>query len=698
MNFHLATPLAGCIICLILTPLLVRGSRRSPVRQTVLGFLFFTAFYGFALFSMRGSPDVAYAFAFEKPMIIMVTGAAILFYHFSFYFSRIKPPKMLMPTLYLFLLAFIPLAYAGLIVSGMETGPYGYVPIPGPLFALSILSTYPFLILAVVNLNKGYKASKSYEERTRYLYVAIGIFFNLIGSLLDVVSTFGAPITPGGGSIGSIIFCIFTAVAILRFHLLDIHIVIRKGVAYLVTSSIVAITYVTILFLLNHFFGTGNIPFSVHFTLLLALSFVLLILWRGVQRLVDRWFYRERYDFLEALENFSREPHDLSDIKQLGFSLVRLIDLALQTSGVHLLLLSESGDFNVIAATSENATQLTLKNRSRLLQWLRSNKGLLHRQELDALPQLQSLTAKERRELEAIGAELFVPLKAQKDELIGVLVLSKRLSEQPYSDEDERLIITVASRVAIELENARLYRIETMMRQELQRQDEQKTEFLHIVAHELKTPLTAIISASELIDAEASSATPSQRERLIRNINRSAWLMDKKVSELLDLAKVQIGNLELKVEPTEINVIIEEVASQLHSLFKMKKQSLVLELPDSLSPAKADRERIEQVLLNLMSNANKFSPAGGKITLRAKEIDDRIVVEVQDSAPVITEEDKDKLFDAYYRAGDIDERQRTPGLGLGLAICKRLIELHQGRIWIESEPGKGNSFVFSLPI
>lgn len=174
--------------------------------------------------------------------------------------------------------------------------------------------------------------------------------------------------------------------------------------------------------------------------------------------------------------------------------------------------------------------------------------------------------------------------------------------------------------------------------------------------------------------------------------------MDKRVSELLDLAKVQIGNLELKVEPTEINVIIEEVASQLDSLFKMKKQSLVLELPDSLSPAKADRERIEQVLLNLMSNANKFSPTGGKITLRAKEIDDRIVVEVQDSAPVITEEDKDKLFDPYYRAGDIDERQRTPGLGLGLAICKRLIELHQGRIWIESEPGKGNSFVFSLPI
>jgi len=236
-----------------------------------------------------------------------------------------------------------------------------------------------------------------------------------------------------------------------------------------------------------------------------------------------------------------------------------------------------------------------------------------------------------------------------------------------------------------------------MMRQELQKQDEQKTEFLHGVAHELKTPLTAIISSSELISADGLSATPSQRQRLIDNINRSAWLMDKRVAELLDLAKVQLGNLHLKEEPLEISELIGEVVVQLSSLFKNKGQSLELNVPDSLPPARADKERIEQVLLNLMSNANKFSPAGGKITLRAKEEAYRIIVEVEDSAPAIREEDKTKLFDPYYRGGDDDERERIPGLGLGLAICRRLIELHQGKIWIENEPGKGNIFVFSLP-
>ena len=174
--------------------------------------------------------------------------------------------------------------------------------------------------------------------------------------------------------------------------------------------------------------------------------------------------------------------------------------------------------------------------------------------------------------------------------------------------------------------------------------------------------------------------------------------MDKRVAELLDLAKVQLGNLNLKSEPLIIGGLIDEAVVQLSSLFKNKGQSLEVKVQESLPPAKADRERIEQVVLNLMSNANKFSPTGGKITLRARETQNKILVEVEDSAPVISDEEKSKLFDPYFRGGNEDERERIPGLGLGLAICKKLVEQHQGKIWIENESGKGNTFIFSLPI
>ncbi|MDD5190859.1 MAG: ATP-binding protein, partial [Dehalococcoidales bacterium] len=270
---------------------------------------------------------------------------------------------------------------------------------------------------------------------------------------------------------------------------------------------------------------------------------------------------------------------------------------------------------------------------------------------------------------------------------------------QPYSGEDIKRILTATGRVSVELENARLYAQELSVRMELQRQDEQKTEFLHHVAHELKTPLTAIISSSELMTAEDIVNIPiEQRERLLNNINRSAWLMDRKVGELLDLARIQIGRLELNLVPLDVADIIDDLTSQLSSLFKNKEQSLEAIIPISLPKAKADRERTTEVILNLLSNANKFSPAGGHIAIIASEKDNMILFEVKDSAPTISETDRERIFNAYYRGGSNEEQQRVSGLGLGLAISKSLVELQQGEIGVVCEEGRGNTFYFTLPI
>ncbi len=697
MSLYLTLPLVGGIVSSCLACLLFKGARRSQVHRTGLGFLIFMAVYGFAVFSMRNSPDLAYALVWEKVLLVATCTLSGFFYHFSFDFSRVKPYRWVTPAIYLFLVTFAFITSTGLVVSGMDTDMYGHVPVPGPLFPITVSGSYLFILLAIVNLVKGYKASRIYEERNRYLYIAIGISAMIIGALFDIVSIFGVPIAPGGGSIGNLVFCTLTAIAILRYHLLDIYIVFRKGAAYLLTSAVVAAPYVSILLVANHFFGVGNTPLWIHSILLLLLALILLILWRGGQRFIDRWFYRQQYDFLMELERFSREAHDISNLEQISSSLVKLISRALQTSNVYLLLLSESGDFTVASHTGENNAKLILKGHNPLLLWLQSRKGLLYYRDMDIIPQLQALTESDREELNKIKPELIIPILTKADELVGVLTMGEKLSEQPYSKEDERLALTVISRMAVELENAQLYVQEKSMRQELQRQDEQKTEFLHKVAHELKTPLTAIISSSELLDTELSSIAPNRRQRLTHNISRSAWLMDKRVTELLDLAKIQLGSLEPNLEPLEIGAIIEEVIFQLTPLFKNKKQSLKIEIIDPLPQVTADRDKIEQVLLNLLSNANKFSPTGSIITLQAKETGDRIVVEVKDSASAITDEEKDKLFDLYYRGGNIDEQQRIPGLGLGLAISKRLVELHQGKIWVESEPGKGNTFIFSLP-
>ncbi|MDP2919080.1 MAG: ATP-binding protein, partial [Dehalococcoidia bacterium] len=488
-------------------------------------------------------------------------------------------------------------------------------------------------------------------------------------------------------------------VAIMRYHLLDIRIMVRKSVAYLLTSTVVAIPYVGVIILFNIYFQE-NLPIWAQFILLFGLALVLQAVWQRVQNLVDRWFYRERYDFLQELEHFSQEAHDISNLGELGSSLVSLISRAFQTTNVHLLLMNEAGNLRTVAFTGNFSRQISFYRRSLLIQWFGKNRGILLRQQLELDPQLQSLTAREKADIDDGGIELFIPLKTNTGELVGLQLMGPKRSEQPYSDEDLRRILTVTSRMAVELENARLYALETSMRMELQRQNEQKTEFLHHVAHELKTPLTAVISSSELMTADSIVNIPfEQRERLLNNINRSAWLMDKKVSELLDLARIQIGRVELDLEPLDLHGVIDDLTSQLSSLFKNKEQSIETQVDPSLPLVKADKERTTEIILNLLSNANKFSPAGGHILVLAHEQDGNMVqVEVKDTAPVINEEDRARIFDPYYRGGTAEDQQRVSGLGLGLAISKSLVTLQQGEIGVSSEEGKGNIFYFTLPI
>jgi signal transduction histidine kinase len=275
--------------------------------------------------------------------------------------------------------------------------------------------------------------------------------------------------------------------------------------------------------------------------------------------------------------------------------------------------------------------------------------------------------------------------------------LGQKLSEQSYSSEERHLLETLSNQMAMALENARLYEVERAMREHLEKQNEMKTEFLHNVAHELRTPLTAIISSSELLGEELS-VDHKHRKRLIQNIRQGASSMNRRVTELLNLASLQVGELKIETEPVAIDQLIKEVVQQLEVVFESKKQTLRLEMANSLPQTTGDKGRLEQILFNLLSNANKFSPTGSKIALRIREVNSNIIVEVEDVAPTVTEEEKAKLFDPYYRGEDAEKRNQFPGLGLGLAIAKKIVELHQGKIWIESKKTKGNIFAFSLPV
>jgi signal transduction histidine kinase len=218
-------------------------------------------------------------------------------------------------------------------------------------------------------------------------------------------------------------------------------------------------------------------------------------------------------------------------------------------------------------------------------------------------------------------------------------------------------------------------------------------EFTRALVHELKTPLTPIMSSSDLL---VSGLTEEPWLSVAQNIQRGAINLNKRIGELLDLARGEIGMLRLNSKRVDMLKLLQNVGSEMSVVASSNGQILKVELPSSLALPWADEDRLRQITQNLLVNATKFTPEGGIITLRAKEQNGNIVVEVQDTGYGIPEEEQRRLFRPYHR--QIGDREHLSGLGLGLALCKNLVQLHGGRIWVQSIEGKGATFSFSIPI
>ena len=238
-----------------------------------------------------------------------------------------------------------------------------------------------------------------------------------------------------------------------------------------------------------------------------------------------------------------------------------------------------------------------------------------------------------------------------------------------------------------------LYRQEKDLRQQLEMEMKRRVEFTRALAHELKTPLTPMLISSQVL---ASELKEEPLLSLARNISRGASNLNSRIDELLDLAKGEIGMLQLKIEPLDALQLLREVVEYVAPVASSRGQSLIMKLPDSLPLVRADKVRLRQIVLNLLNNALNYTPEGGRIILRAGQKDANLIVEVEDNGPGIAEEEQKHMFEPYHRMEVAGER--LSGLGLGLTLCKTLVDLHGGQIWVKSREGEGSTFSFSLPL
>ncbi len=283
---------------------------------------------------------------------------------------------------------------------------------------------------------------------------------------------------------------------------------------------------------------------------------------------------------------------------------------------------------------------------------------------------------------------VWVPVMS-KQRVIGVLVVgSKRLHK--FSKKQIHLIMAFGSQLGVALEHAQLY-------ERLRELDQMKSDFVSNVSHEFRTPLTAIkASVDNMLDGLTGPLNEKQIRYLTRvksNTDRLARL----INDLLDLSRIEAGRIDLKPTYLALVPLAKEVTESLSTVAREKLISLEVASQDSSVTAWADRDKVAQVLMNLIGNAVRFTPAGGKVTVAVESNGDEWVqISVADTGPGIPPEEANKIFDKFYQVDQVD-KQKTKGTGLGLAISKGLVEMHGGKIWVESETGKGSNFSFTLP-
>jgi GAF domain-containing protein len=293
-----------------------------------------------------------------------------------------------------------------------------------------------------------------------------------------------------------------------------------------------------------------------------------------------------------------------------------------------------------------------------------------------------------------VRAILAVPM-VREGHLIGCLGVTRN-SPGEFPAETIELLRTFATQSALAIQNARLFREIEHKSRELEAASRHKSEFLANMSHELRTPLNAIIGFSEVLSERMFGELNEKQEEYLKDIHVSGQHLLSLINDILDLSKIEAGRMELELTDFNLPTTLDNALTLVRERAARHGIALTMSVDERVEQVRADERKIRQVVLNLLSNAIKFTPEGGRIEVRAVPVYGSVEVSVTDTGVGIAPEDQEAIFEEFRQVGTADKK--VEGTGLGLALSRKLIELHGGRIWVQSQVGAGSTFTFTIPI
>jgi len=587
-------------------------------------------------------------------------------------------------------------------------------PIAGPgMLPFTLLTTF-YSIATIYVLIKKYHRAIGYEKE-QFRYVMLGILLMLgliIATLLIPVLLFKTTFFVSFLPLYTLIFLSATAYAIIKHHLLDIRLVVARSAAYGLILLILAAFYTFYLL----FVGTAilAIPFSqtqfvFYGVVMFIVAFTFHPLKTYLELFTDRIFYKGHYDQQVLLKSLSDIMSATIELKKLTTSILDNIlkEMRITRGAFVLFKKNDHGYINYIESKGYNVIPHLTK--------IEINLFLSYKQVIifDNLEENDVKTL-----LRSLNISIILPLMIH-DEKIGILFFGEKASGDIYSQQDINLLEILAPQLSVAIQNAREYeeikQFNVTLKEEIDKAtkelqnanerlkelDKLKNEFVSLASHELRTPMTAIKSYIWLLlqqSADMGKLNDKQKLYLERTYTSTERLI-KLVNDMLNVSRIESGKLKINIQSIDMLQMVHETITELLPSAQNLHITLSMEKPaETLPNVLADPEQIKEVLLNLIGNALKFTPEGGKVTVNFSLMDHRVVTHVSDTGKGIRKEDMPKLFQKFsIIEGDSAKKPNLQGTGLGLYISKSLIELQGGKIWVTSEgENKGTTFSFSL--
>lgn len=706
-NIHSIIPLAALIIYALLLSIVIWRDNRSKPAQIFIFYLLSMVIWSLGSFLMHAELPLGTALFWNRFMTAGAMIMPILFYYFTRSFLGIRKQKIwlyLGAMLYISLSAanamgyFVKEAYVSEGVFYYKLGPATYFGFIGWIF---------FVGLAAFNLIRRYKKTKDSFYRNRLRYLLIGILIMAAGVATNFTKLGRYPLDVLLNTVNAFLI----AYVILKYRLLDISIVVRKGFVYFALTGLIASVYLMMVFVVERVLR-GVIGISL-VAILIAIGIALIFqpLRDYLQRWIDRLFFRERLDYYQTLRRFAQRMVTILDLNELMDSTINIVSETMQTDKVSVFLINKD-EFCLkgsIGLEESNVSRLKLKKGNPLVLWLARNGKILTKDEISILPELKSLWERERRDLEKLGAELFLPLRS-KDNLVGIITLGRKLSDQSYSQEDRALLHAMADQAAVAFENAGLYeeirqslKEKEKLEKELRQQHEQlvRTERLRAlgemaggVAHDFNNLLTAILGNVQLLSMRIGKVDAEEIKDKLRIIETSTLDGAKIVKRIQEFSRVRTDKAFVQVDIEKIIRDAIEITKPSWRDEAQKRGSTieVITRLNKLPPVVGDSSELREVLTNIIFNAVDAMPEGGRITISTKEDEDKVYTSISDTGVGMSERTKRKVFDPFFTT----KRPRSSGLGMSLSYG--IITRYGGDIEIDTEKGKGTTFTIKLPI